>query len=115
MPPSLGRSGPAGTLRLPLGLLWPRPGVIITHAAHRRPPGWRRWRRSPGGVTRFQGNSAEPRRSPSRRAGPGRRWWRQLRARDAGWPVPGMVVQAPGLDNTGTGPVRAVLFAAGGL
>ena len=29
--------------------------------------------------------------------------------------VPGMVVRAPGLDNLGTGPCRAVLIAAGGL
>jgi DNA-binding XRE family transcriptional regulator len=37
------------------------------------------------------------------------------RSRAAVWPAPGIVVQAPGLDNAGTGPVRAVLSAAGGL
>ena len=42
---------------------------------------------------------------PGGRCGPGERAGR----------VPGMVVQAPGLDNLGTGPVRAVLSAAGGL
>jgi len=43
MTPSLpGAPGPAGTRRLRLVLLWPRPGVIITQAAHRRPTGSRR-------------------------------------------------------------------------
>ena len=45
----------------------------------------------------------------------GLRSWRQRRAREASWPGAGMVVQAPGLDNLGTGPVHAVLSAAGGL
>jgi len=40
------------------------PGVIITHAAHRRPTGWRRLAALAGGVTRYRGRPAEPRQSP---------------------------------------------------
>ena len=44
-------------------LLWPWPGVIITHAAHRRPTGWRRLTALAGGVNRYRGRSTEPHRS----------------------------------------------------
>jgi len=63
-PFSHGRSRPAGPLRLPVVLLWPWPGVITTHAAHRRPTGWRRLMALAGGVERSRGRSAESRRSP---------------------------------------------------
>jgi hypothetical protein len=54
-PFSHGRSRPAGTLRLPLVLLWPWPGVITTHAAHRRPTGLRRLIALACGVERSRG------------------------------------------------------------
>ena len=69
-----------------------------------------------GGVTRSRGRPAGPRwpSVPARRSRapvwaadclPGQRAGR----------VPGMAVRAPGLDNAGTGPVRAVLVATRGL
>ena len=70
-PFSPGRCRPAGTLRLPLVLLWPWPGVIITHAAHRRPTGWRRLTALAGGVTRYRADRQNRTGRPSRRAGPG--------------------------------------------
>ncbi len=81
-PFSPGRCRPAGTLRLPLVLLRPWPGVIITPAAHRRPTGWRRMTALAGGVTRYRADRQNRTGRPSRRAGPGLRSWRQLRVRE---------------------------------
>src|SRR5437667_2400812 len=97
-PFSPGRCRPAGTLRLPLVLLWPWPGVIGAHAAHTRPTRWRR-------LTALAGRHQVPGCGRGDRCGPGERAGR----------LAGMAVQATGLDNRGTGPVRAVRRAAGGL
>ena len=109
----LGRCRPTGPLGLRLVLLWPGPGVIITQAAHRRPTGSRRLdggrgrARVPGptGGAALAAVSVCPVPGAGRGGG-------VLGSGPAG--VPGLVVQARGLDNRGIGPVRAVLIAVGG-
>src|SRR5215831_7085067 len=74
------------------------------------------WTALAGGVTRSRGSSAEPRRSPvsaRRSRAPG--WAAAAGPGSGAGRVPGMAARALGLDNRGTGPVRAVLVAAGGL
>ena len=65
---------------------------------------------------RYRGRPAEPHRSAvsACRSRAPVRGGRGVPGERAGR-VPGMVVRAPGLDNLGTGPSRAVLIAAGGL
>ena len=68
-----------------------------------------------GGVTRSWGRPAGPRRPPVWRPVPGSGRGGSGGPGSGAGQVPGMAVRAPGLDNGGTGPVRAVRGAAGGL